>query len=254
MLAGQAKRLDVGSLPTRDRFMIRLFLDFDGTIAVNDVGDEFFRTFGDFERLHAELLRGEYSVAEYYRRSAASVRHMSDTAVATFLAAQELDSGARDLITWSVRESIPTVVVSDGFDRYIEPLLEREGIRTHVGLACNTLKETERGLLPVFPGATESCSCFCASCKRNTLLVRSAMDDVLIYVGDGRSDACAVEFCDVVFAKGILAASCTERGIPHHPYRTLTDVMMILQSKLRDGSLRARRQARLARQRAVAAE
>ena len=80
------------------------------------------------------------------------------------------------------------------------------------------------------------------------------MDDVLIYVGDGRSDACAVEYCDVVFAKGILAASCTERGITHHPYRTLTDVMMILQAKLRDGSLRARRQARLARQRAVAAE
>lgn len=234
--------------------MIRLFLDFDGTIAVNDVGDEFFRTFGDFERLHAELLRGDYTVAEYYRRAAASVRDMSDTAIATFLAAQELDSGARDLITWSVRESIPTVVVSDGFDLYIEPLLKREELRTHVDLACNSLQMTETGLLTVFSGAAESCSCFCASCKRNAVLSRSAIDDVLIYVGDGRSDECAVTFCDVVFAKGSLAASCTERGIPHHPFRTLTDVLLILQARLRDGSLRARRQARLARQRAVQME
>lgn len=244
----------MGSLPTRDHSVIRLFLDFDGTIAMNDVGDELFRTFGDFTRLHAELLRGDYSVAEYYRRSAASLRDMSDEAIAAFLASQELDSGARDLIAWARRESIPTVVVSDGFDHYIEPLLTREGVRDDVALACNILRATPDGYTPEFPGATESCSCFCASCKRNTLLVRSAMDDVLIYVGDGRSDACAVEFCDVVFAKGILASSCTERSIPHHPYRTLTDVMMILQAKLRDGSLRPRRQARLARQRAVAAE
>lgn len=244
----------MGFSPTRNPTVIRLFLDFDGTIANNDVGDELFRTFGDFTRLHNELVRGDYSVAEYYRRSAASLHDMSDTAFATFLASQELDPGAVDLVAWASRESIPTVVVSDGFDRYIEPLLQREGLLNSVALACNVLYSSPNGYTPEFPGATESCSCFCASCKRNTLLVRSAMDDVLIYVGDGRSDACAVEFCDVVFAKGILAASCTERGIPHHPFRTLTDVMMILQAKLREGSLRPRRQARLARQRAVAAE
>ena len=244
----------MGSSPTRDSPVIRLFLDFDGTIAANDVGDELFRTFGDFERLHGELLHGDYNVAEYYRRSAASLTDVTDERFDAFLTSQDLDSGAAALITWATREGIPTVVVSDGFDRYIEPLLQREGVRSLVELACNTLTPSSDGFRPEFPGATESCSCFCASCKRNALLMRSAMDDVMIYVGDGRSDACAVEFCDVVFAKGILAASCTERGIPHHPYRTLTDVMMILQAKLRDGSLRPRRQARLARQRAVATE
>lgn len=244
----------MGSSPTRDSPVIRLFLDFDGTIAANDVGDELFRTFGDFDRLHGELLRGDYTVAEYYRRSAASLNDVSDDRFAVFLASQDLDAGASLLITWATRQAIPTVVVSDGFDHYIEPLLAREGIRSMVDLSCNTLASSNDGFRPTFPGASESCTCFCASCKRNALLTRSAMDDVLIYVGDGRSDACAVEYCDVVFAKGILAASCTERGIPHHPYRTLTDVLMILQAKLRDGSLRARRQARLARQRAVAAE
>lgn len=234
--------------------MIRLFLDFDGTLATNDVGDELFRTFGDFDRLHAELLRGEYSVAEYYRRSAASLTDVSEERFARFIDTQALDSGAEQLIAWASHEAIPVVVVSDGFDHYIEPLLRREGLRSAVEVACNILHAAPEGYVSEFPGASESCSCFCASCKRNALLSRSAMEDVLIYVGDGRSDACAVEFCDVVFAKGILAASCTERGIPHHPYRTLTDVLLILQAKMRDGSLRPRRQARLARQRAIAAE
>ncbi len=234
--------------------MIRLFLDFDGTIAANDVGDELFRTFGDFDTLHAELLLGRMTVAEYYRRAAASIRDYSDERFDEFLSAQQLATGLAQLITWSVRESIPTVVVSDGFDRYIEPLLTREGVRDHLDVACNLLIGPPEAMTPVFPGATESCTCFCASCKRNAVLSRSAIDDVLIYVGDGRSDECAVTFCDIVFAKGSLAASCTERGIPHHPFRTFSDVVLILQARLRDGSLRARRQARLARQRAVQME
>ena len=81
-----------------------------------------------------------------------------------------------------------------------------------------------------------------------------AEHDLLVYVGDGRSDMCAAQHADVVFAKGYLAAWCTEQRIPHHPWTTLHDVRRILGTKLATGALRVRRQAQLARKAAYEAE
>jgi 2-hydroxy-3-keto-5-methylthiopentenyl-1-phosphate phosphatase len=86
------------------------------------------------------------------------------------------------------------------------------------------------------------------------VLGESHEDDVIVYIGDGRSDTCAVQHADVVFAKDYLAAWCTEQRIPHHPYRTLSDVQRILASKLATGALRQRRQAVLARKAAYLEE
>jgi 2,3-diketo-5-methylthio-1-phosphopentane phosphatase len=171
-----------------------------------------------------------------------------------FVQRQEIDAGLAPLLAWSREHSIPATVVSDGFDVYIRPLLKRELGDAAIPIASNTLSY-EGGLWkPAFPGASESCSCFCASCKRNVILSAIGDDDVVIYVGDGLSDACAVRYADVVFAKGTLAASCTEEGIPHHTYRSLTEVLIILQRRMRDNDFPRRRQARLARKRAYESE
>jgi 2-hydroxy-3-keto-5-methylthiopentenyl-1-phosphate phosphatase len=86
------------------------------------------------------------------------------------------------------------------------------------------------------------------------MLTRIADDDVVIYVGDGRSDTCAVQFADIVFAKGTLAAYCTSMRIPHHPYRSLMEVRIMLQKRMESRDFPRRRQAVLARKRAFEAE
>lgn len=233
--------------------MIRLFLDFDGTCAPADVGDEFFRRFGQFERHHTALLRGDYDVATYYRRSCASLSSAcTSEAVDAFVASMELDPSYGALCLWAHDQHIPVTIVSDGFDRYIRPMIGRHGVP--VTLVANTLHHDGDQWVPDFPGATDGCSCFCASCKRNVLLSHSGPDDVIVYVGDGRSDRCAVQYADIVFAKGHLAGWCSANGIPHHNVHTLFDVLHILRKRVAAGDLRPRKQAEIARRRAFEAE
>lgn len=232
--------------------MIRLFLDFDGTVAVNDVGDAFFQTFGQFEPVHSELLAGKHSVATYYRISAGHLRGVTPEALQAFTEGQELDPAVSDLIRWCSDVGIDVAIVSDGFDLYIKPMMARAGLG-HIPVFCNTLTYEDGLWSPHFPGASESCSCFCASCKRNVLLT-SAPTDVLVYVGDGRSDRCAVEHADVVFAKSDLIAWCVANGIPHHNVHTMFDVWHILRRRFEQNDLRPRRHAELARKRAFEQE
>ncbi|HBB26256.1 MAG TPA: hypothetical protein DCZ59_08330 [Bacteroidetes bacterium] len=234
---------------------VHVFLDFDGTISVNDIGDELISTFGSFEPLHRLLLDRQITVAEYYRRAAASFTHdaLPET-VSAFALTQHLDPGIGPLVEWCRANNVPVTVVSDGFDVYIQPLLTEAGVIDEVAIHSNHLRYEGGSWIPSFPAASESCSCFCASCKRNVVLSRIADDDVVVYVGDGLSDTCAVRFADVVFAKGTLAASCREEGIPHHTYRSLTEVLIILQRRHAENDFPRRRQAVLARKRAFESE
>ncbi len=234
----------------------QLFIDFDGTIATNDVGDELFKTFGEFEPVHTQLLDGQFGVAEYYQRSAALLRHdVTLHTVREFAARQHVDPGFASLLRLCASHGVDVTVVSDGFDVYIEPILEpyRHDI---ANVMCNTLSydEHQRRWTPTFPGASESCTCFCASCKRNVLLTTAGPNDVIIYIGDGRSDRCAVQHADVVFAKGGLRTWCSTNGVPHHPIHGLGEACSILERRLRTGDLRPRKQAEVARKHAFQAE
>lgn len=235
---------------------VRLFIDFDGTITTNDVGDELFKTFGQFEPVHSQLLEGQFGVAEYYHRSASMLRpEATPQTILAFAVRQRVDPGFASLLRVCAQHGIDVVVVSDGFDVYIDTILAPYQSQI-AAVVCNRLVYDAQLLrwLPEFPGASESCSCFCASCKRNALLTMTGPDDVIIYVGDGRSDRCAVQHADVVFAKGALRTWCSTNGVPHHPIHGLGEASTILDRRLRTGDVRPRKQAELARKRAFEAE
>ncbi|HCN04436.1 MAG TPA: hypothetical protein DIS79_02365 [Bacteroidetes bacterium] len=235
----------------------RLYIDFDGTITRRDSGDEFFRYFTsneDFTRLHQELLSGAFSVAEYYRRISQRIgRTLQQHEIDAFAETIDVDPGIHRIVDVSQRFDVPLTIVSDGFYNYIAPILRRIGL-DGIPVVSNILNLDHEPPVPLFPNASESCSCFCASCKRNIVVSKAAPDDILIYIGDGRSDACAARHSDVVFAKGTLAASCTFDGIPHHSWTNLSEVAIILERRLRMQDVRPRRQAVVARLHAVIAE
>ncbi|MBI2794301.1 MAG: MtnX-like HAD-IB family phosphatase [Ignavibacteria bacterium] len=241
--------------------MIRLYLDFDGTITLRDVGDELFMEFGDFHVHSAALMSGETDVRSYYKGVVQSLRkECTPEALKSFVEHQEVDSGLLDLLEFCKKRDIEVLIVSDGFDSYINPILSKHVLsNSEIGIGdlkvmSNTLEYRGLHWVPAFPGATESCSCFCASCKRNAVIGTSTESDVTIYVGDGMSDECAIQYCDVVFAKHSLAAYCNSHRIPHHPFKNLSDVQRILASKLATGELRHRRQAAVARAIALRSE
>lgn len=231
-----------------DSLKIVVFCDFDGTVTYRDSCDDFFRRFGEFDIHYAYLAAGQINVAEYYRRVCASLpEDLSNESVEQFATECEVDACFGEFVRFCRDKSLPLTVVSDGFDRYIYPILRQIG--ENVEVKCNILN----GSQPIFPGASESCQCFCASCKRNVLLGISD-DALIVYIGDGLSDICAVEYADVVFAKGVLAAHCNKHKIPHHPFRTFADVLHILRKHLENKTIRRRRQAELKRLAAFEAE
>lgn len=241
--------------------MIRLYLDFDGTITHNDVGDELFIEFGDFHAHSAALMAGETDVRTYYKAVVQSLRkECTPDVLKSFAENQEVDVGLLNLLEFCKKRDIEVLIVSDGFESYINPILNKHVLSNpesgidHIKVLSNTLEYDGTRWTPTFPGASESCSCFCASCKRSAVIGTSNEADTTIYVGDGMSDECAVQYCDVVFAKHSLAAFCNSHRIPHHPYKNLSDVQRILASKLAAGELRHRRQATVARAIALRSE
>lgn len=227
---------------------VTVLCDFDGTIAYNDLGDELFRRHGTFEPYHTELLRGDYTVAEYWRRVCATLPvGMSEAEVEAFARAEDFDPAVAALAELCGEQGWRFAVVSDGFGSYIRTVLRRAGI-PDAEVYCNELLySAEKPPAPSFPRRDEACSCFVASCKRNALLAVAHPDDVIVMIGDGASDRCAAEHADIIFAKKALAAYCNEHRLPHHPWRWLSEVVYRLRLLQRSGDLRPRHQAALRR-------
>lgn len=240
--------------PLKNDKKIWVFTDFDGTITHKDLGDELFKRFGEFEPHHSKLMRGELKIEEYWRILAKSLRRdLTPADIAKFAENCETDANFPDFARFCEKESLPLAVVSDGFRVYISPVLERLGL-VRLPAYCNELQYKDGVFKPEFPGATESCSCPCASCKRNAVLNFAPEDAIYVYIGDGLSDFCAAEHCDIIFAKKSLAAHLNEKRIPHYPFANFFDVRRLLGESIANGKAKVRRQAQLLRKKAFEIE
>ncbi len=233
-----------------------IFCDFDGTVAVNDVGYLLFQTFGTSQSnaIIEEYEHGKIGAKESWRRVCETVRNLTPERLRTFARQQTLDSYFPSFMNFCSERGIPFFLLSDGFDIYIEEILRRHGfvlgpdVNRGVQYFANHLEFTGDGrIVPSFPHADAECD-QCANCKRNHVLTQSADDDVIAYIGDGRSDFCPVEYADVVFAKGALIPYCQSRNISFYEFDTFKDVIERLEKLLSQKRIRKRRQATLKRE------
>ncbi len=232
---------------------LRIYCDFDGTITVRDIGDELFKVHGAFEPYNSMLKRKEMGIYEYWQTLCNSLpAGFSEEDVRRFALEQEVDAYFTDFCRFLEGNSMPLTVVSDGFSSYIEPIIRREGMECEI--ICNTMQFSEGAITPIYRAASESCKCFCASCKRNFVLADAPPGDVIVYIGDGYSDFCIAAHSDIVFAKKALAAYCNEKRIPHYPFKTFFDVKKILSGLIARGDYKTRHQAQLARKSAFETE
>ena len=233
---------------------IHIFTDFDGTITREDLGDKVFDVFGKFSEYDPLLTSGELTVPEYWHLLAASIT--SDTTpemLRLWASEQPADEHFRGFVQFCREKNIPLTVVSDGFDVYIDTVLEREGAG-ELPRFCNQLLYDNGVFTPFFPGRDESCTCFCASCKRNSVLRSVPPEALVIYIGDGYSDFCAADHADIIFAKKALAAYCNRKRLPHYPFSTFADVQTIVAQLVERRRLKYRHQATLRRKEAFETE
>jgi 2-hydroxy-3-keto-5-methylthiopentenyl-1-phosphate phosphatase len=231
--------------------MIRVFCDFDGTVSVQDVGEQFFRTFAG-EKADGStyrLLNGQITLQEWLAELCEAIPSIDLEEFHRFVDQFAVDPHFPEFVRFCRRYEIPVTVLSDGQDAYVERLLAKSlGMRIPF-FANHTdfLKVDGRNKISVsFPYTDAECS-LCGNCKRNHMLNTSADEDVLIYVGDGYSDRCPVRYADFVFAKRQLIAYCQDQNITYFDFNHFGDVQAKMEEILQRKRIRHRQEAAMAR-------
>jgi 2,3-diketo-5-methylthio-1-phosphopentane phosphatase len=228
---------------------LKLFVDFDGTIAAADIGNRFFRTFGGSacDEYVRDYRAGKISARECFRRETRALGRLHLPAVEEFLDAQEMVPGFADFVAFCRSRGVEFHVLSDGLDFYIDRFFRRHGI-SGISRYANTFSVNPATGEPAieFPHADAECD-RCACCKRNIMLALCGDDDVIGYIGEGFSDRCPAQHADLVFAKDELQVFCQRENISYYPYTTFVDVVHRLARLLERKTLRHRRRAELKR-------
>jgi len=200
--------------------------DFDGTVAPSDIGRALVERFspGDPERRRA-LLAGWLSGAIGHRELTVAqcgmVRVTRAEAVA-FARGFGLDPHFAGFARAARARGDRVMIVSEGFDFYIQDQLDRAGLGDLPWAANRARFEGDR-MIPSFPHgaapdeAGSGCG-RCGNCKAQHVRRARAAGDHVVLVGDGRSDRCAAEIADTVLARDGLLAWCRERGIAAVPF------------------------------------
>lgn len=226
---------------------IRIFADFDGTISPRDVGDGLFRMLcgvDAYESIIEKWSAGELSGIEMYARLSAAAAPLTASMLDEFLVDFDIDTAFPGFVSWCAQNSYPLTVLSDGFDAYIERMFARHGIV--LPLRCNRLLLSDDGMAMEFPYVDERCPRL-ANCKSNHVALLSRDEDLVVYIGDGRSDFEAAALADMVFARGLLETHCQEENITFRRFSSFNDIRIVLSGLISQGKLRRRKRAEVLR-------
>lgn len=231
-----------------DKKNFKVFVDFDGTITRKDVGEELFIEFGDREfakKLIADWNNDLVEPRTGWKALCENVYHAKESAIIDFLSTIEIEQSFTRFVKHCKENEFELRIISDGFDFYIKSILQRENIGT-IPFSSNVLTISDNKLIPSFPYSAEDCKCS-ANCKRNYVLKHSSDDDYSVYIGDGVSDRCPIQFCDFIFAKESLLKFCEINRITYFQFKDFDDVIKRLDELKNKKRLKKRHQALLKR-------
>lgn len=239
----------------KDR-IFKVFMDFDGTISRQDVGEEIFKKYGDndsVQQVVADLLADKITSRECWIALCNSVGIINCKDLDKLIDSLAIEPTFSDFIEYCSEKNIEINVLSDGFDYYIERIFERERIKG-INVYSNKLVITAEGkLIPRFPHYDEKCRSS-ANCKSNHILNLSSEEDFTVFIGDGNSDKEPVEFVDFIFAKNDLLKYCEKERITYFPFNDFNDVIKKLEELSSRKRLKKRHRAELKRKEAYMIE
>lgn len=235
---------------------LKVFVDFDGTITLEDVGEAIFKKFGETEkvkRIIEDLLSDKISSRQCWDELCDSVDNINKVELDEFIDLLDVDPTFIPFVKFCDENKIDMVVLSDGFDYYIDRLFNKAGL---AGLKyySNKLFVDDKGILKAEYPHFDVDSPTSANCKKNHIINHSSDDEYTVYIGDGNSDKDAAQYCDFIFAKDGLARFCSIERISFYPFKNFTEVQNKLTELMLKKNLRKRHQAQLKRKSAYMAE
>lgn len=192
---------------------VRVFVDFDGTISLEDTTDVILEQFADpkWQQIEVDWLSGRIGSRDCLARQIDLVR-ASPEALDAICDDIPIDPHFSEFVALCRQHKVDFVVVSDGLDRVVTKMLKRSGISVPVLANHLHYLGSDRWRLE-FPHASATCRTKAGNCKCHALTNDPA--GVRVLIGDGRSDFCAADAADLVIAKGVLAEHCQTNGITY---------------------------------------
>ena len=209
---------------------MKVFCDFDGTISLSDTTDVILARFASpaWEMIEEEWKRGEIGSAECMRLQIALIR-ASRQELDDVLDSLPIDPSFLPFVSFCESLGAPLTIISDGVDYFIHRILKRYQL-DHLPIIANRLTLRSDGTYSLScPYTNPSCSSASGVCKCHQI---DASASTSVFVGDGRSDFCAAESADLLFAKSTLATYCIQKNISYIPYRDFADVQRAIRRVL----------------------
>lgn len=215
-----------------------VFVDFDGTITVDDVGYKFFKLFvdGRAEPIVQKYRRGEATALECLQTECDLYNEnpMPTEKVNEFIDSQTITPGFVDFVKYCKANEIKLTVLSAGFDFYIKRILGRLGL-TDIELFATPTRVEQGRLHPEFVRYDKNVCTQCVDCKGARIRELTARDEVSVFIGDGHSDSHGAEQADIIYAKSFLAEYLDDRGINYFSYANFHDIMKSFQVEIDQG-------------------
>lgn len=227
----------------------KIYIDFDGTITTEDVGEKMFLTFGkpdEANRIIQLWLDDKISSGQSWEMLCNTVGKLEQKEFDDFISGVKIDSTFKEFIEFTEQNNLDVFVLSDGMDLYIDKILKQENLQNLKVFSNKLFIDDFWKITPQFPYTDEECH-KCANCKRNHIISTSSDNDITIYIGDGFSDICPAQYCDFVFAKNSLLKFCEKNRISFYPYSTFADVKERISFLLTKNRVKKRYQAELKR-------
>jgi 2-hydroxy-3-keto-5-methylthiopentenyl-1-phosphate phosphatase len=200
--------------------------DFDGTIAPTDIGAALIRRFApgheaQRESMLARWVRDEIGSRELTLAECEPVRVTADEALA-FTRAFRIDPQFEPFAREALGRGDAVMVVSDGFDFYIQDQLDRAGL-SMLPRAANRARFADGRLEPEFPFTDGGCG-RCGNCKAQHVRRYRALGFHTVMVGDGLSDRCGARAADAIVARGALLSWCRRSELRAQWFESFADV------------------------------
>lgn len=207
------------------------FVDFDGTVSRDDVCATMVQRFAreGWEELNRLWEEGILSTEECAGRTL-ELMDVEPQELEGFFKSIEIDETFLPFVKWTEKQSLPLYILSDGYDNYIKEILNRYGL--NIRYFANHLEYRQGWSIECWHADKECTKC--GVCKTDLIDELLEPGYIRVYIGDGYSDICPAEHCDLLFAKKHLARLCQDKGIPFYRYEGFDDVQRIIEELMGD--------------------
>lgn len=213
-----------------DLSRLMIFSDFDGTVTRQDVGNRLFYHFSDGKSDGpVKLWRSDkIDSRQCLLDEAALMRPVTLEELYQFIDSFAVDPGFVPFAGLCRSHGIPLYLLSDGLDLYIKRVLSIHNLSS-LPVFTNHAELVDGRLVIEFPYGGLGCG-RCGNCKGYHIQRLRKEGQTVVYIGDGKSDLCAVPHADIIFARDFLADYCRENSIDFRTYDDFTAITEYLKN------------------------